>query len=129
MIQNGQNGKICQISRSNLWPMVGGRDLKFASYYPPISGINWLGRQQGLSNLTHPTWGSSYTLKGYNTIKVSKKLTFINTGRMVNLKMAAVKLSFIIRHVTSNIVEICKKCKTRPITFRKLVKISRKSRF
>ena len=32
--------------------------------------------------------------------------------------MAVVKFSFIIRHITSNIVEICKKCKTRPITVR-----------
>ena len=34
--------------------MVRGRYLKFASYYPLIYGFNWLGRQQVLSDLTHP---------------------------------------------------------------------------
>ena len=29
VVQNGENGKICHISRSNIWLTVGGKDFKF----------------------------------------------------------------------------------------------------
>ena len=69
--------------------MVGGRDLKFASYYSLIYGFNWLGRQQGLSDLTHPNVLTSVVSETTRLI-LKLKLNFYDTIIKCQIRMSHV---------------------------------------